>query len=57
MKEIVWIVSWYDWGEYPVVIPFNNKEAAQKYYEYESRNDHEKVDIDECEVHSTADIS
>ena len=57
MKEIVWIVSWYNDGEPPVVTPFNNREAAYKYYEYELGNDHEKVDIDECEVYSTFDIN
>ena len=56
-REIVWIVSWYNCGEMPVVTCFNNKDAAQKYYEYELTNNHEKVDIDECEVYSTFTIS
>ena len=52
-EKTVWIVSWYNRGEMPVVTPFNNEDAAKRYYDYELNNNHEKVDLDKCEVYST----
>lgn len=54
---IVWVVSWYNAGEEPVVTVFDNEENAMKYYNYELVNNHVKVDIDECPIYSTFSLS
>ena len=48
----VWIVSYSNINEDPVVTAFNNYANAYKYYKYEMNNKHDKVNIDECEVYS-----
>jgi len=50
---IVWVVSWYNAGEEPVVTVFGNEENAMKYYNYELANSHVKVAIDECQIYNT----
>lgn len=55
--EQVWIVSWCEYGEAPVVTPFNNKEAAEAYYNYELTRNHEKTDIDLCDAYTTFTIT
>lgn len=50
---IVWVVSWYNAGEEPVVTVFSNEENAMKYYNYELANGHVKVAIDECPIYNT----
>ena len=52
-QKNVWIVSWYNYGEPPVVTAFDNQKAAEKYRDYESCQDHEKVCLDECPVYSS----
>lgn len=54
---IVWVVSWYNSGEEPVVTVFNNEENAMKYYNYELANNHVEVAIDGCPVYSTFSLS
>lgn len=48
---IVWVLSWYNAGEEPVVTVFGNKESAMKYYNYELANGHAKVAIDKCPIY------
>ena len=46
-KRTVWVVSYYDYNNLPVVTVFSNKDAASLYYNYElKKNKHEKIDID-----------
>lgn len=55
MNGKIWVVSWYNYGESPVVTAFNNYNAANEYYNYEANRNHVKVDIDECELYSIFD--
>lgn len=48
--ESVWIVSYYDSGEDPVVTSFDNKDAAMRCYEH-FVGEHEKVDVDEVPIY------
>ena len=53
-KRTVWVVSYYDYNNLPVVTVFSNKDAASLYYNYElKKNKHEKIDIDQCPIYST----
>jgi len=52
----VWVVSWYNVGEEPVVTVFGNEENAMKYYNYELANSHVKVAIDECTICNTFEV-
>jgi len=51
-RPIVWVVSWYNAGEEPVVTVFGNEENAMKYYNHELANSHVKVAIDECPIYN-----
>lgn len=52
----IWIISYYDVGDDPVVTPFDNKDAATKCYEH-FIGEHDRVNIDECEVYSSFIVS
>jgi len=58
MQEKVFVVSYYDEGEMPVVTVFNNENAALYMYNWLLRvGGHYKVDMDECPVYSTFTIN
>lgn len=48
--KTVWVVSYYDIGEEPVVTVFTNSDAAYDCYEY-FFVEHDKVSIDEVPVY------
>lgn len=50
---VVFVVSWYNAGEEPVVTAFSNEDNAMKYYSHELANGHVKVAIDVCPIYST----
>ena len=45
----VWIVTYWDKGDEPVVTPFDNQEAATKCYEY-FKTIHDGCCLDECTI-------
>lgn len=51
INNIVWIVTYYDKGEEPVVTPFGNKEAAEACYNY-FKLQHDGCCLDECDVYN-----
>ena len=58
MNDKVFVVSYYDEGEPPVVTVFDNEEAALFMYNWVCRvGGHSKVDMDECPVYSTFTIN
>lgn len=52
MIEDVWVVTYYDIGDDPVVTVFNNKLAAIKCYKY-FLGEHDKVNIDKTPVYKS----
>lgn len=54
MIDKVWVVSYYDEGEAPVVTVFDNEVAAVKCYNaFLTYGHHKKVDCDECQIYKT----
>lgn len=54
--DTLWVVSYYDIGDDPVVTIFSDKEAAFKCYEY-FLGEHDKVNVDEVNVHKSFTIN
>lgn len=52
----VWIVTYIDNGDEPVVTPFDNKKAAYKCYEY-MLGEHDYVGLDACSVFSSFTVN
>lgn len=50
--ENIWVVSYYDMGEDPVVTVFENKLAALRCYEY-FLGEHDRVNIDEAPIYQS----
>ena len=48
---MVWIVTYWDFGQEPVVTPFNNRKNAEKCWAY-FKEIHDGCCLDECEVFS-----
>ena len=48
----IWIVTYYDMGDDPVVTAFDNKLAAIKCYEF-FLGEHDKVNIDEVPIYKS----
>lgn len=56
--EKVWVVSYYNEGEAPVVTVFDNEDAAVKCYNaFLTFGKHKKVDCDECSVYKTFTVN
>ena len=54
----VWVVSYYDEGEAPVVTVYNNENAAYRHSYWELQiGSHSKVDMDECPIYSSFTIN
>lgn len=54
----VFVVSYYNDGEAPVVTVYDNEEAAMRQYNFElMMGGHRKVDMDECPVYKTFTIN
>lgn len=51
-EDIIWVVTYYDNDEYPVVTAFDNKSAALKCYRC-FLGEHDKVDIDKIPIYSS----
>lgn len=49
--KMVWIVTYWDFDQEPVVTPFNNRENAEKCWAY-FKEIHDGCCLDECEVFS-----
>lgn len=52
MKNKVWIVTYWDDNEEPVVTPFDNPESAQRCCNY-FKKEHDGCCVDECEVYGS----
>ena len=50
--KVVWIVTYWDHGQEPVVTPFNNRENAEECWRY-FKDSHDGCCLDECKVLST----
>ena len=48
----IWVVSYYNIEQDPVVTVFDNKDNAMKCYSYFLGN-YDRVNIDECPIYST----
>lgn len=51
-KPIIYIVTYWDDNKEPVVTAFDNKEAAESYYNY-SINKHKGCCLDETKIYSS----
>lgn len=51
-RIIIWIVTYWDFDQEPVMTPFNNRENAEKCWAY-FKEIHDECYLDECEVFST----
>ena len=49
---MIWIVTYWDLGQEPVVTAFNNRENAEKCWLY-FKDSHDGCCLDECNVFST----
>jgi len=55
-SNTVWIVTYWDNGDEPVVSPFNNEDAARKCYEY-FKTCHDGCCIDKCDIFSNFSLT
>lgn len=57
-RQKVWVVSYYDEGEAPVVTVFDNEPAANRcYWWFLNWYHHTKVDIDEVPVYQSFTVN
>ena len=50
-NEFIWIVTYWDFGNDPVVTAFNNEETANRCYKYFKKH-HELCCLDKCPIYS-----